>query len=481
MNFASMETLARLSVEHIFNAIPAGFVIAFFAWLSLRVLRQNSATRFVVWFVALVGIFAFPVVSGLGKNAGFEQSTLRPTLSLPESWAILIFAIWAIGALAGMLRLAAGVWRMQVVRRQCRVIDPNRLDPCVRRTVEAFASQSRLKIRIALSDEARVPSAIGLGKRTIILPEWTLQELPPADLSAILLHEFAHLRRGDDWTNLIQKIVRAVFFFHPAVWWIDDRLSTEREMACDDAVLAETDNPRGYANCLVSLLEKSFAHRGWSMAQAAVARAREASLRLAQILDKNRIAQTRVWAPAVGVVGVFSVICLAASSPAPQFIAFGQQPTQSTVSLVHPSLARPSFVRPSFVRPSTPSDLAQPAAPSMEELAVQAKLNFSAAKFSTKKNERLPAVKPALKKIIAPPLEPAIMAKESRSGNESAAQFVAVRQNDNRKVAPQFQTLMFVETAQYGDAEGQIIVRVWSVTWISTAQTASKIPVANSI
>ncbi len=477
MNFASLETLARLSVEHIFNAIPAGFVIAFFAWLSLRVLRQNSGTRFVIWFLALVGIFAFPVVSGLGKSAGFEQSTLRPSLTLPESWALLIFAVWAIGALAGMVRLAAGIWRMQVLRRQCTVIDPNRLHPSVRRTVEAFSSQSRLKIRIAISDEARVPSAIGLGKRTIILPEWTLQEIPPADLSAILLHEFAHLRRGDDWTNLIQKIVRALFFFHPAVWWLDDRLSTEREMACDDAVLAETDNPRGYANCLVSLLEKSFAHRGWSMAQAAVNRAREASLRLAQILDKNRIAQTRVWAPAVGVVGVFSVICLAVSSPAPQFIAFGQQSTHSTLSRV-----RPSLVHLSTVRSSTPSHLVPSAMLSMEKLAVPAKLNFSAAKFSTNKNERRPAMKAALKKVIARPLEPAIVANQSMSGIETAAQLVAVRENNNHKVASQFHTLMFVETAQNGDPEsGQVIVKVWSVMWISAAQAGSNIPVANSI
>jgi len=65
-----------------------------------------------------------------------------------------------------------------------------------------------------------------------------------------LLHEFAHLGRWDDWTNLAQKLVRTIFFFHPAVWWIEKRLSLEREMACDDVVLAETQNPRAYAECL---------------------------------------------------------------------------------------------------------------------------------------------------------------------------------------------------------------------------------------
>jgi beta-lactamase regulating signal transducer with metallopeptidase domain len=177
-----------------------------------------------------------------------------------------------------------------------------------------------------MSEDVRVPSAIGFWNRTIVLPAWALRELPPEDLNVILLHEFAHLRRWDDWTNLIQKIIRALFFFHPAVWWIENRLAVEREMACDDAVLATTANPHGYASCLVSLLEKSLAHRlehrPWSMAQAAVRRAHEASLRLAQILDKNRPVATRVWRPALAIVGAFSVVCLMALPLAPRFVAF---------------------------------------------------------------------------------------------------------------------------------------------------------------
>src|SRR5208282_5537471 len=172
-------------------------------------------------------------------------------------------------------------------------------------------------------------------------------------LNVVLLHEFAHLRRWDDWTNLIQKMVRALFFFHPAVWWIENRLAVEREMACDDAVLAETANPHGYASCLVSLLEKSVAHRlsdkplsdkPWSMAQAAVHRAREAALRLAQILDKNRPAATRVWKPALGMVGAFFVVCLMALPFAPQFVAFDRgMATSNSDHVYSAALDQPAF------------------------------------------------------------------------------------------------------------------------------------------
>src|SRR6202011_3024466 len=95
----------------------------------------------------------------------------------------------------------------------------------------------------------------------VVIPAWARQELSTTELQAILLHELAHLRRWDDWTNLVQKIVGALLFFHPAVWWIEQRLSLEREMACDDVVLAETVSPRGYAECLLSLAEKSLLRR----------------------------------------------------------------------------------------------------------------------------------------------------------------------------------------------------------------------------
>jgi len=327
--------VAQISIERILNALPEGILIAVFAWGLLRVLRrQNSGTRFAVWFLALLTVAVLPLLGGLGEGKaplarGMAWGHLHPAITIPGTWALFVFVVWAFGASVAMSRLAAGLWHLRRLRRSCTPIVAADLDPAVRKTVEAIGASGK-PATIAVSDGVRVPAAIGFWKRTIILPAWTLRELPPEDLNVILLHEFEHLRRGDDWTNLIQKIVRALFFFHPAVWWIENRLSVEREMACDDAVLAKTANPHGYATCLVSLLEKSLAHRlaqrltdeRWSMAQAAVRRAHEASLRLAQILDSSRPKATRVWKPALGMVGVFSMVCLLALPIAPQFIAF---------------------------------------------------------------------------------------------------------------------------------------------------------------
>jgi hypothetical protein len=476
MNWLPVQTVAQVSVEHIFNVLPAGFVIAFFAWGLLRALRrQNSGTRFAVWFLALLTIAALPVLSVLREGPALPlRSSLHPAITIPERWALFIFAAWAAGASIAMLRLAAGIWRLRRLRRSCTAINVADLDPAVQKTVDAirapassglysfsfmrryftrrFASKP---ITIAISEDVRVPSALGFLNRIIVLPAWALSELSPEDLNVVLLHEFAHLRRGDDWTNLIQKIVRALFFFHPAVWWIENRLSVEREMACDDAVLAETANPHGYATCLVSLLEKNLAHRGLAMTQAAVHRAREASLRLAQILNKNRPVATKVWTPAMGMVGIFSAICLAALPHAPQLVAFDHA-TENSHSVHVASAGGPSVITlANFVE-------REPGEDARRSLA------------------RAPvAERPA----------PAAVTKARANSAEPRQRFVEARAVEaratadpiaGRRTAPQFQTLVFINMTQYS-ADSAMLVRVWQITWITMPQKAERVSVANSI
>jgi hypothetical protein len=137
----------------------------------------------------------------------------------------------------------------------------------------------------------------------VVFPRWVLEELPADEVKQILLHELAHLRRWDDWTNLLQKLVRAVLFFHPAVWWIESKVSLERELACDDAVLAVTEQPRAYAECLAHLAEKTLVRRSLALAQAMLGRMQQTSRRVAQILDPSRPRETKhAWKWAVPLV-----------------------------------------------------------------------------------------------------------------------------------------------------------------------------------
>jgi hypothetical protein len=111
-------------------------------------------------------------------------------------------------------------------------------------------------------------------------------------------------------------------------------------MACDDVVLAATSSPRAYAECLVSLAEKSFLHRGLALAQAAVSRMRQTTLRVSQILDGNRPGTTGVWKPAVGLLATFSVVTVISVSQAPELVAFKDSASET----VSASISAPSNV-----------------------------------------------------------------------------------------------------------------------------------------
>jgi beta-lactamase regulating signal transducer with metallopeptidase domain len=321
MSGIELQAIAGLAIERILNSLPEGILIAVFAWGVLRLLpRQNAGTRFAVWFAALLAVVGLCFFD-ISPTHPLAEGASHPLFTFPELWGIVLLAVWGGAALVAVTRLVAGLWGLIKMRRSCAVIDAASLDPAVRKTLADFGSSRR--VTLAASESVSVPAAIGFFRPMIVVPAWSLRELPADELRIVLLHELAHVRRWDDWTNLFQKFVRAILFLHPAVWWIERRLSLEREMACDDAVLAETANPQGYAKCLISLLEKNFARRNWVMAQAVVHRAREASLRLAGILDANRPRPGKIWKPALGFTCALAVGCLVIASHNPEIVAFG--------------------------------------------------------------------------------------------------------------------------------------------------------------
>ncbi len=352
-----LQALAQTAAERVLNSLPEGLLIALSAWALLRILpRQDSRTRFALWFVALLAVVALPVFGGIrgGIKRG-QLASIAPShaaaIYLPSYWAAVLFIAWALAACLMTLRLIAGLWRLRELRRTCTAVDTAALDPSLRSLfVELNSTQSKFArpVILATSDHIRIPAAIGLWKPMIVLPAWVLRDFPASDLSIILRHEFAHLHNWDDWTNLVQKVVRALFFFHPAVWWIEARLSVEREMACDDVVVSQTANPAEYASCLVSLLERSLSERGWTMVQAFVHRARETSIRLARILDNKGPVATRVSKSTLGLAGGFAALCLVVLPNTPQVISFEPNSlvarNQYSATVARSTISRPEIV-----------------------------------------------------------------------------------------------------------------------------------------
>ena len=325
-----LHAIAQFSTLRILDSLVEGSAIAVVGALILRMTpRQNAAARFAVWFSTLLAIAGLPLIAASTPHRILSATLTRPAVTVPESWALYLFGAWALIAGYSLLAIARAVWHLHVLRKACTPIDSAELDPIVQETLRRY--RLNRAVQLCTSEQVKVPTAIGLMKPAVVIPRWVLHELSAAELNQILLHELAHLRRRDDWTNLIQRVVRALFFFHPAVWWIEKRIALERELACDDAVLAETDSPRAYAECLAHLAEKSFVHRSLALAQAALGRIRQTSLRVAQILDVNRPKRrSATWKPAVSLVAGFAIAFAVLGARAPRLVGFGDPALQNS-------------------------------------------------------------------------------------------------------------------------------------------------------
>lgn len=348
-----LDAIAQLSAARIVDCLVEGTLVGVFAGLVLRMARRwSSGARFAVCFSALMAMAALPLLAGAAWATGASTSTAtltRPEIMLPGSWALWLFVAWAGIAAFGLARVGVGLWRLRAIRRSCVAVDTASLDRELRETLSCQGLAGRRRSRpatLCVSDRVSVPAVIGFVDPAVVIPRWLLQELSPSELQQILLHELAHLQRWDDWTNLAQKILKALLFFHPAAWWIEKQLSLEREMACDDAVVAETANPRAYAECLTHLAEKSFVRRSLALAQAALGRIRQTTLRVAQILNADRsIAAAHSWKPAVLLVAGFAIACATGISRAPRLVGFEDSfPKAAQVAGVssRPSVAPPA-------------------------------------------------------------------------------------------------------------------------------------------
>jgi len=337
---STFQSIAQMLSQRVVDSLVEGTLICVFAALLFRVAGQkNAGSRFLFWFYTLLAIAAVPLIGSWSH--GVVNGASRSAITLPESFATYVLYAWAIVSAWHLLGIARGVWQIHELRKTCILLDDSTLNSSLRETLMRY--RAKRDVALYASDHVRVPIAVGLMKPAIVLPKWALEELAPSELNQILVHELEHLRRRDNWTNLAQQLVKAIFFFHPAVWWIERKLSLEREMACDDAVIAETASPRAYAECLARMAEKSFLLRSLELAHAAVGRLRQMSARITRILDGNRtVIDPGNWRPAVVLVGAFAVGCIAWSSRAPRLVAFEQPTIQMAATETGPTSGLPA-------------------------------------------------------------------------------------------------------------------------------------------
>lgn len=183
------------------------------------------------WLAANADLLPRPAES----NGAFTPSATSPTLSL-SAWLMLL---WAAIAAALIVRFAWEQWKWRRRFAAASLLNISALP------LDFTELSRRLGVRrrvpIVESSAIESPAVWGLFRPRLIVPPGFVARLPREQLAWVLAHELAHVRRGDLWVVLAQRLLQIVYFFHPAVWLANRAIDRQREYACDDAAFAAAD------------------------------------------------------------------------------------------------------------------------------------------------------------------------------------------------------------------------------------------------
>jgi uncharacterized protein (TIGR03435 family) len=249
-------------------------VFAAAVWLLSLALRRNAArTRFRLWTIASAK-FLIPfslliaagrrlqgdlgnrasqpafstVVESLGQpllavrpGAPSAEVTASPLTAAPQaahhpvSFLWLLAALWAAGA-AFLLARWTRSWRyMRAALRG------------------SFPVELPFPVPVRLISTTIEPGVFGIFRPVLLLPRGLMDHLNPSQLDAVLAHELCHIRRRDNLFAALHIVVEVLFWFHPAVWWIQTKLLEERERACDESVLTSRGEALAYAESILNV------------------------------------------------------------------------------------------------------------------------------------------------------------------------------------------------------------------------------------
>ena len=175
------------------------------------------------------------------------------SLSLLATVAPYSASAYFFGVLVMLLRLGCAVGRSHRLQRKSTPAVDQRILRLIHRQVHVLGI--RTAPTVAWCNHISVPVVVGVIRPMILLPAAMATGMAPHVLESLLLHELAHIRRLDPWVNMLQRFCEALFFFHPAVWYVSGAISKERENRCDDIVLASGVSRCDYADALVRIAE----------------------------------------------------------------------------------------------------------------------------------------------------------------------------------------------------------------------------------
>jgi len=196
------------------------------------------------------------ITDGLDASAPPSEKEAFPLWLAPRT---LLPIIWLAGAMCLMCGIVIGNLRLwDTVRRLPFVTDHALLE-----LFEECRQSMRVQtvVGLVVTDRVKSPILFGFVRPRVLLPAGIVRELPFERLRYIMLHELAHLKRGDILVGWILALLQSLHWFNPLVWWAFGRMRSDRELACDEQVLSHMPEVehRNYGDVLIGMMER-FTH-----------------------------------------------------------------------------------------------------------------------------------------------------------------------------------------------------------------------------
>jgi TonB family protein len=253
---------------------------------------SSPSVRLAYWRGVGVLCLALPLLAPTPTAQPAISVALAPatTTLAPAVWhdpvvvslsAVLVW-IWAGGLFVRLISLLGGAWRLRQLRRHS---EPAVLDDDIDALRIAMAPRAEFR----WSHQMEQPATFGMKRPVVLLPE-RFRELNGDARRAVACHELMHVARRDWSWIVLEEIVRALFWFHPGVWWLIDRLQLLREQVIDERVVARLSARREYMMALVTFAGS----RRATALSSSFLRRRQLKSRLEQLLKEDRMSFRRM-------------------------------------------------------------------------------------------------------------------------------------------------------------------------------------------
>ena len=259
--------------------------------------------------------------------------------------------IWALLSFVMLVRLGFGYQKLRGLKADAT---PAPAEWQLRLRTLSGINGVRRQTQLLVSSHIAAPMSLGFLNPAILVPQALLDTLSDSELEHVVLHELGHLRRRDDWTNLVQKLIEAMLPIQPAVYWIGHRMSIEREMACDDWVIAATGTAEPYAASLTKVAELSQWARAGILAAGATGNRSQLFSRVHHMLDRTRNAAPKLAIGPLGIAIAAVGMLIYVGVRTPQMIAFAQ------TSATENSPQKLTTLRPSHPLEAPPAPIPAP-------------------------------------------------------------------------------------------------------------------------